>query len=176
MIVIGIDPGSQVTGYGILQQQGRKVSYLASGILKLKDAEDFYARLPQAAQFFQNLIERYRPQVVAFESLIFVKGTTSMLKLAQTRGAILSSITESIRVCEYSPNSVKSSVAGHGHADKESVQKSLKFFLGSATPKFQTHDESDAVAIALCHLLNDTKGSSRKASAKGLAAAVAHKF
>ena len=129
----------------------------------------------------EELVKDLNPDEVALESLIYVKSPTALIKLAQTRGVILSSIVEGYegKIFEYSPNLVKSTAVGHGHADKESVRKFLDMMIG---PKdYKTHDESDAVAIALCHILNRNKiilnqTPKQKKSGRGLKSALAHKI
>ncbi|MBI2521329.1 MAG: crossover junction endodeoxyribonuclease RuvC [Bdellovibrio sp.] len=154
MIVLGIDPGSRVTGFGVIQIEGRKVKYLDSSAVKFAEDEDFFKRLK--AIFNQGLIlaQAYNPDVLALESLIYVKNASSLAKLAQARGAILSGVLHhrEIPVCEYAPNLIKSSVTGFGHSPKDSVGKALQLFFGKRD--FKTTDESDALAIALCHFLH----------------------
>ncbi|MGE3609648.1 MAG: crossover junction endodeoxyribonuclease RuvC [Bacteriovoracaceae bacterium] len=182
MIVLAIDPGSVTAGYALLQKEGRKIHYITSGILKFKSDDEFLHRVKDITEQTQKLIDQYQPDQIAFESLIFVKSPTALIKLAQSRGAMLAILSQRFhqKIYEYSPNLVKSTVTGHGHADKEGVQKVLGQYLG--IEKFKTHDESDAVAIALCHLLHEgrikipagTKKSGSKG--KGMAGALAHKI
>lgn len=183
MIVLAIDPGSIVAGYALLQKDGRKINYLASGILKFDGGAEFLHRVKDIYGQTLNLIEKYQPDEVALESLIFVKSPQALIKLAQSRGAMLAVLSQKYhqRIFEYSPNFVKSTVTGHGHADKEGIQKVLLQYLGLTN--FKSHDESDAVAIALCHLLNRgtlaqaiVKTKSPKKTRSGLASALAHKI
>jgi crossover junction endodeoxyribonuclease RuvC len=182
MLVLGIDPGSVTTGWALLKSEGTKVHYVASGVLCFNKKMKFLERLSEIKKKSDELLSQLKPTVIAMESLIFVKSPTSLIKLAQTRGIILSSIVEKYegRIFEYSPNLVKSSAVGHGHADKESVKKVLDMLLGER--EYKTHDESDAVAVALCHIVNSprngiTKIPRTKTRAKsGLAAALAHKI
>jgi crossover junction endodeoxyribonuclease RuvC len=184
LIVLAIDPGSVTAGYALLQKEGRKISYIASGILKFKAEDEFLHRIKDIYDQTLALVESHRPDEIALESLIFVKSPSALIKLAQSRGTMLAALTQNYhqKIFEYSPNLVKSTVTGHGHADKEGVQKVLGQLLG--LKDFKTHDESDAVAIALCHLLNHNvtrleipkkKKLSRK-SGNGLASALAHKI
>lgn len=179
MIVLGIDPGSLTTGWALLKSEGNKVSYLASGVLKFDKKIDFLTRLAEIKQKSKNLIDELSPNEVALESLIYVKSPTALIKLAQTRGIILANLLEDYenKIFEYSPNFIKSTAVGHGHANKESVKKFLDVVLGKRD--YQTHDESDAVAIALCHILNRKSGEVpkiKKHKGKGLAASLAHKL
>lgn len=182
MIVLAIDPGSRTAGYALLKKEGRKISYITSGILKFNSNSEFLNRVNDIFNQTKSLISAYRPDQVVLESLIFVKSPTALIKLAQSRGVMLAALGDDYenKVFEYSPNEVKATVTGHGHADKEGIQKVLKQYLGIES--FKTHDESDALAIALCHLLNDgrikvTQDKVKKVKGgRGLAASLAHKI
>lgn len=184
MIVLAIDPGSVTAGFALLQKEGRKISYIASGILKFNSDDVFLHRVKDIYDQTLALMEKYQPDEIALESLIFVKSPQALIKLAQSRGTMLAALSQRYheKIFEYSPNLVKSTVTGHGHADKESIQKTLGQILGLTD--FKTHDESDAVAIALCHLLNHNvrlldipkKKKPSKKMGTGLAAALAHKI
>jgi crossover junction endodeoxyribonuclease RuvC len=185
MIVLAIDPGSITAGYALLQQDGRKINYISSGVLKFNGKDEFLERVKDIYDQTLKLMEQYQPDEIALESLIFVKSPTALIKLAQSRGAMLAALSQKYhqRIYEYSPNLVKSSVTGHGHADKEGIQKVLQQYLGLTN--FTSHDESDAVAIALCHLLNKNfkslnipkkKKTASKKMGNGLASALAHKI
>lgn len=181
MLVLGIDPGSVVSGWALLKVEGNKTTYVKSGILKFDKDTIFLDRTKEIKMNFESLINELKPDEISLESLIFVKSPTALIKLAQTRGIILSTITEKYfgKIFEYSPNLVKSTAVGHGHADKESVKKFLDMVLGKVN--YKTHDESDAAAIALCHILNrgNVKGLSKpknNSKGSGLAAALSHKL
>lgn len=157
MIILGIDPGSRKAGYALIECEGRRFKYLESGTLMLEKEGEFLNRLSKAHEESLELVARYKPDEIALESLIYVKSPTALIKLAQTRGAMLAGFlkTHPSKVFEYAPNVVKASVSGHGHADKEAMQKSLQMMFGKGTT-FKTHDESDALAIAVCHGLQRT--------------------
>ncbi len=181
MIVLAIDPGSVTAGYALLQKEGRKISYLKSGVMKFKSSDEFLHRVKDIYDQTLSLVNDCQPDEIALESLIFVKSPTALIKLAQSRGTMLAALSQNYhqKIYEYSPNLVKSVVTGHGHADKEGVQKFLAQYLGLTS--FETHDESDAIAIALCHLLNQgfaipKKSRSSKSGGKGMAASLAHKI
>lgn len=154
MIIIGIDPGSRNAGYGVIEVNGKKIKYLDSGVLKFGHIDEFMHRLGEIYTSFSDVIIKYKPEEIAIESLVYVKSATSYAKLSQARGAMIAAFMSSHlgKVYEYAPNLIKSSVSGHGHASKEGVEKSVEFFLGKR--KFSTSDESDALAIAICHALN----------------------
>lgn len=168
MLFLGIDPGSRKAGFGLIEKKGRSFKYLESGCLSYDKVPAFIDRLGLIHQSCLELIEKYNPDEVAIESLIYVKSIPSLAKLAQARGAMISAFmaTHQGKVFEYSPNLVKSTVTGHGHSNKEGVDKSLKMLLGSQL-EFKTHDESDALAIALCHGLMRGTPLTKKGHAKG---------
>ena len=184
MIVLAIDPGSVTAGYAVLEKQGRHVRYITSGILKFDQKKEFLLRIKDIVTQTKGLIDLHTPDQIALESLIFVKSPTALIKLAQSRGIMLGVFAELYedKIFEYSPNLVKSTVVGHGHADKEGVQKFLQTYLGMTD--FKTHDESDAIAIALCHILQNqnlgmsqvlAKATRTSTKGRGLAASLAHK-
>lgn len=172
MIILGIDPGSRKTGYAFLKVEGKAITYLSSGVLCFEKIENFLDRVNPIYNEVKKIFDEHYPDEISMESLIYVKSPTALIKLAQTRGVILSAIsaTHSGKIYEYSPNLVKSSTVGHGHADKENVQKFLNMILGERI--YRSSDESDAVAIALCHILNrnqkimDNKSNSEKSTGK----------
>jgi crossover junction endodeoxyribonuclease RuvC len=181
LIVLGIDPGSITMGWALIEFKGNKSKYIDSGILKFDPKIDFLPRLTQIKTQFQCLVDGLIFDEVVFESLIFVKNPTSLIKLSQARGVFLACLVENYqhKIFEYSPNLVKSAAVGHGHADKEGVKKVLDLVFGKI--KYATHDESDALAIALCHTLNrnfnvNKSPKTKAVKGRGLAASLAHKI
>lgn len=156
MIILGIDPGSRKAGYALIEVQGKKMTYLASGAMKYDHVDEFIDRLGLIYQSCEEILKKYQPDEISVEALIYVKSIEALSKLAQARGAMVAAFMKSHsgRVFEYAPNLVKSSVTGHGHASKEAVDKALGMMFGKIT--FKTSDESDALAIAVCHALNRT--------------------
>ncbi len=154
MIILGIDPGSRKTGFAVLEVEGKKMNYITSGVLKFDHVDEFLDRLGLIYSACDELIKKYNPSEVAIEGLIYVKSVDALSKLAQARGAMVAAFKKesSMKLVEYSPNLIKSSVTGHGHATKESVDKALSMMFGKIS--FKTNDESDALAIAVCHALN----------------------
>lgn len=154
MIILGIDPGSRKAGYALIDVQGKKISYIASGVLKYDHVDEFLERLGMIYETCSELSDRFKPDEVSIEALIYVKSVDALSKLAQARGAMIAAFSRSHkgRIFEYAPNAIKSSVTGHGHADKESINKAMTMMFGQI--KFKTADESDALAIAVCHALN----------------------
>lgn len=156
MIILGIDPGSRKAGYALIEVQGKKISYLASGALKYDHVDEFIDRLGLIYQSCEEILKKYQPDEISVESLIYVKSIDALSKLAQARGAMIAAFTRTHqgKVFEYAPNLIKASVTGHGHASKEAVDKALGLMFGKMN--FKTSDESDALAIAVCHALNRT--------------------
>ncbi len=164
MIILGIDPGSRNTGYALININGKKLTYIASGTIVLTNEKDFNKRLCRVHEEVTKIVEKYKPSEIAFESLIYVKNPTSLIKLSQTRGAMISALGKLAKVFEYAPNTIKSAVTGHGHATKESIQKTLKMIYGELV--YKTHDESDALAIATCHGLSRKFGRTSVSKSK----------
>ncbi|WP_372653940.1 crossover junction endodeoxyribonuclease RuvC [Halobacteriovorax sp.] len=157
MKILGIDPGSRKAGWALIEKKGRKTIYLSSGTLRYDKIDNFMDRLGVIYASIEELMKEHSPDEVSVESLIYVKSVTSLAKLAQARGAMLAAIIPSHKgkVFEYSPNLIKSAVSGYGHADKSAIEKTMKMIFGKI--EFSTNDESDALAIALCHALNAGK-------------------
>lgn len=154
MIVLGIDPGSIKSGYALVEVMGKKITYLQSGVMKFDQKLDLIERTGQFYQGASKLIEAFSPDEIALETLIYVKSIPSLAKLSQARGAMLAAFAGEYqgKMFEYTPNQIKAAVTGHGHADKEMIGKTLKMiFKGQLNKEFETHDESDALAIALTH-------------------------
>jgi crossover junction endodeoxyribonuclease RuvC len=181
LIVLAIDPGSVTAGYALLKKEGRKITYMTSGILKFDAKVEFLHRVKDIFEQTEKLLTQFTPDEIALESLIYVKSPDALSKLAQSRGTMLGALSRDYhqKIFEYSPNLVKSTVTGHGHADKEGIKKVLKQYLGLT--EFKTHDESDACAIALCHLLNRDVlrlpiEKKTKKTGTGLAGALSHRI
>lgn len=147
--LIGVDPGSRLTGFGIIEFKGRQARYLSSGCIRIH-AKAMPARLEEIFTGLDSLIQNYQPSVMAIEKVFMHRNADSALKLGQARGAaIVAAVRLGLEVFEYSPNEVKQSIVGHGHADKVQVQHMVKILLNlPATPQA---DAADALAIALCH-------------------------
>jgi len=138
-------------GYGVILSHGRKIEYVASGVLNFEKEDNFFLKIGLIFESTRDIITKFQPDEISIESLIYVKSVTSLSKLAQARGAAIAGIisADKKRIVEYSPNLIKSAVTGHGHSSKEEIQKTLGMIL--KVNSFKTHDESDALAIAICH-------------------------
>ena len=151
MIVLGIDPGSRITGYGIIQKTGNRLIHIDNGAIFTDTAADFPGRLKKIFDGLLEVIAQYRPDQVAIENIFFASNPQSALKLGQARGAaIVAAVHCCLPVAEYSALQVKQAVAGQGKAEKEQVQKMVKALLG--LPEIAQADASDALAVAICHI------------------------
>jgi crossover junction endodeoxyribonuclease RuvC len=161
--IIGIDPGTIVMGYGIVEVTGQKLKLISMGVVQLSKYEDHLDRLRIISEKVKGLIEQYQPDSCAIEAPFFGKNVQSMLKLGRAQGvAIATSLIQGVPVTEYSPKKIKQSITGNGNATKEQVaamlQQLCKFDL---QPKFL--DATDGLAAAICHhFQNGTAGSGEK--------------
>ncbi len=147
--VLGIDPGSRVTGFGVIESDGVRSRHLGSGCIRTADG-DFPRRLGEIFNGIRAVIEEWRPHEVAVEQVFVARNAASALKLGQARGAAISAIvTAELPVYEYTPAAVKQGLVGNGRAEKEQVQHMVRVILGMQGR--MGLDESDALAIALCH-------------------------
>ena len=147
--VLGIDPGSRVTGFGLIETDGIHSRYLGSGCIRTAEG-DFPQRLGEIFTGIRAVLDEWRPQEVAIEQVFVSRNASSALKLGQARGAAISAIvTRELPVFEYTPAAVKQGLVGNGRAEKEQVQHMVRVILGMQGK--MGLDESDALAIALCH-------------------------
>lgn len=147
--ILGIDPGSRVTGYGIIQG-GRQPRLIAAGLIRT-ETQHFAERLQQIFQAIGRIAEEYRPQEMAVEQIFVHKNANSALKLGHARGAaICAAVAAGLAVHEYAARQIKLALVGRGDAGKEQVQYMVRFLLGLNQPL--SMDASDALAVALCHL------------------------
>lgn len=150
MRILGIDPGSRITGYGLIEKVGNRLVHVDNGAIFTDAANDFPLRLQRIYRGLTEIIETSRPDAVAVEQIFFAKNVQSALKLGQARGAaIVAGVNAGLPVYEYTALQVKQAVVGHGKAAKEQVQKMLKALLN--LPEVAQEDASDALAVAVCH-------------------------
>lgn len=153
--ILGVDPGSRLLGYGLIEIQGRRISAVAHGTLRLANTSGqatipLEQRLLGIQQGLHQLIQLHAPQTLAIEKVFFAKNAASALKLGQARGAaILTAAMSGLEIAEYSPTEIKAALVGHGGADKDQVAQMVRLILGQL--EFQTLDASDALAAAICH-------------------------
>ncbi len=150
-IILGIDPGTLVMGYGLIIITNNKVDLLELGVLKPGKVKDGYKKLQLIFNTVSGLITKYQPTDFAIEAPFFGKNVQSMLKLGRAQGvAIAAAMRHGLEVTEYSPKKVKQSITGNGNADKEQVMKMLQTLL-SFKHSAKQFDATDALAVALCH-------------------------
>jgi len=150
MKILGIDPGSRITGYGIVKQSGNRLIHVDNGAIHTDSHKDFPLRLKIIYRALTEIIEQFQPEAVAVENIFFAANAQSALKLGQARGAaIVAGVNAGLPVFEYTPLQVKQAVVGHGRASKDQVQKMLKVLLN--LPEVAQEDASDALAVAVCH-------------------------
>ncbi|MGD9652966.1 MAG: crossover junction endodeoxyribonuclease RuvC [Candidatus Dadabacteria bacterium] len=151
MRVIGIDPGSRVCGYGVLESENGGVTHIASGCIKASPGLPVSKRLSIIYDGLLGIIKGHSPLIMSVESMFFSKNARSAITLGEARGvALLAASMSGIDVCEYSPTKVKLALTGRGRASKSDVRRMITMLL--EVPEFESEDASDAVAIALCHL------------------------
>ncbi|HJU33462.1 MAG TPA: crossover junction endodeoxyribonuclease RuvC [Hyphomicrobiaceae bacterium] len=159
--IIGIDPGLRRTGWGIVEADGARLSYVASGLVVSDGDCDLAYRLRQLYEGLSGIIASFRPQEAAVEETFVNKDARATLKLGQARGmALLVPALGGLPVAEYQPNVVKKTVTGTGHGEKRQIAAMVGFLLPKAV--FESADEADALAIAICH-------ASHRQSARALA-------
>ena len=148
-IILGIDPGSRVTGYGVIRQQGRRLLYIGSGCIRTQ-VDDLPSRLGKIYAGVSEIITQYQPDCFAIEQVFMAKNADSALKLGQARGvAILAAVNNNLPVFEYAARQVKQTVTGTGAAETAQVQHMVRSILKlSAAPQA---DAADALAIAITH-------------------------
>jgi len=147
--ILGIDPGSRLTGFGVLDFCGDKPTYVASGTVKSLDGT-FPDRLKRIFESVREIVDEYRPDIVAIETVFMARNAGSALKLGQARSAALcATFAFDVDVVEYAPREIKQAVVGTGAASKEQVQHMIVSLLNlTATP---STDAADALAAAICH-------------------------
>lgn len=161
MRILGIDCGSQVTGYGVIESDGRSHQLVEAGVIKSNVKDPFPQRLRQIGAQIREVAAQFAPEEAAVEDSFTHTNPRSALKLTQVRGAALFVLAEAgLPVSEYTPAEVKGAVAGHGRAEKEQVSFMLRSLL-RLNQDLSPHDASDAVAVAVCHAVRRTAGGAR---------------
>lgn len=165
-VILGIDPGTNVMGYGILGISGKSPSLVAMGVLQLSKFESHYLRLSRIYTRVISLCEQYLPDELAIEAPFFGKNVQSMLKLGRAQGvAMAAAISRDVPIAEYEPRKIKQAITGSGAASKEQVQEMLRRIL--SIPKDDMPDKldaTDALAAALCHFYESSKPDIAKAA------------
>lgn len=170
-IILGIDPGTMVMGYGVIKEVGKNMELLTMGVINLKKLDNQALKLKKIFECVLEIVNEYHPDELAIEAPFFGKNVQSMLKLGRAQGvAMAAALYRDIPIFEYSPKTIKQTITGNGNATKEQVAKMLHFMLKfDEDPEF--FDATDAVAAAVCHAIdkgkdvNYTKHTTEKAKA-----------
>ena len=150
MRILGIDPGSRITGYGLINTRGSQLEFVACGTIHTAGEKDFSRRLLVIFSDLSEIIRSYEPEAAAVEEVFLARDPRAALKLGHARGAaVVAALHQGLQVFNYSPRRVKQTVAGYGHADKAQIQYMVRMLLGlNAAP---SSDAADALALAICH-------------------------
>lgn len=172
-IILGIDPGTRVLGYGLLRINNDKVTVLQYGVLNLTKYTTQGAKFLKIHERVLGILEEFLPDEIAIESPFFGKNIQSMLKLGRVQGMVMSlAFSKSIPIAEYEPKKIKQSVTGNGNASKEQVAKMVEI-IGNIKLDAKMHDATDALGIAICHHFhNKNISSTLKGTKKGWGAFV----
>jgi len=150
-VIMGIDPGTAVMGYGVILEKGSKIELIAMGIVKMNHLDDHFLKLQRIFAKTVGLVEQYKPDVMALEAPFYGKNIQVMLKLGRAQGICMAAaLSRDVPITEYAPRKIKQAITGNGSAGKEQVaamlQQLLKF---KETPEFL--DATDGLAVAVCH-------------------------
>jgi crossover junction endodeoxyribonuclease RuvC len=161
-VILGIDPGTNIMGYGVIHVKGRTMELLAFDIVNLSKLDDHAIKLKEIFETTDKLIEQYKPDDLAIEAPFFGKNIQSMLKLGRAQGvAIAAALNRNIPVTEYSPRKIKQSITGNGNASKEQVAAMLQQLL-KIKEMHKFLDASDGLAAAVCHYFQSYSGPNLK--------------
>jgi crossover junction endodeoxyribonuclease RuvC len=150
MLVLGVDPGSLVTGYGLVKKEDNRLIYVEGGKISLPHSQPFHQRIYKIFLSLTEIVQAYHPEEMSIEDVFFAKNVKSALKIGHVRGAALvAAIQCGLKVFEYTPLQIKQSVVGYGRATKKQVRAMVKLILKLDT-QFSL-DTADALAIAICH-------------------------
>ncbi len=148
--ILGIDPGSHVTGYGVIEKKGNYLKHIVHGEIKPKKDSSLSEVLVYIYQQISSLISQTAPQAVALENIFYGKNVRSLIKQAQVRGVVIfAGADQNLNIFEYSPLEIKKAVVGYGRAEKSQVQMMVKAILN--LPEIPPADAADALATAICH-------------------------
>lgn len=148
---LGIDPGSRVTGWGVVERDGPHLRVVEAGIVRLVASMPIAGRLGRLRVECEALVRRWRPTVIALERVFVARNVQSALRLGEVRGVVFAvAAAAELIVCEYAPTQIKLAATGYGHAAKDAVGRGVCMRLGLAEPP--STDAADALALALCHL------------------------
>ena len=150
MRILGIDPGTRITGYGLVEHRGTRLVHLDNGAIFTRSDADLALRLQEIHHGLSEVIRRYAPEAVAVEQIFVARNALSALKLGHARGAaLLAGVNAGLPVFEYTAMQVKSAVVGYGRATKPQVQQMVRVLLN--LPEIAQEDAADALGVAICH-------------------------
>lgn len=150
MRILGIDPGTRITGFGIIDVEGNRLRHVDNGIIKTRSSDVLPLRLKTIYDGLTSILKEFTPEAVAVEQVFLAKNPRAALTLGHARGtAVLAAVNLDLDVHEYSALQVKSAVVGYGHAAKKQVQHMVKALLN--LPEVAQEDAADALAVAICH-------------------------
>jgi crossover junction endodeoxyribonuclease RuvC len=165
--ILGIDCGTERTGWGVIESDGRKHRVLAHGVIRAAASKPLEQRLALIAQGLRCVLQDHQPAAAAVEEVFYSQNVKTALKLAHVRGVALLAIAEArIALGEYSPLTIKTSVVGYGRAEKQQVQLMVRTLTGFQGV-LETEDASDALAVAICHATHSFATHSRAALGAG---------
>lgn len=166
MIIFGVDPGTLLTGYGIINSKGKEIFHIKSGVIKTNPKDDLSSKLKHIYSILNDEVLRYKPDVFCIETAFYGKNVQSAMKIGYVRGvAMLVASMNNVLCVEYSPREIKKAVVGRGAASKEQVQFMIKNLLSLDKEKFK-FDETDALAVSVCHSIKVNSFSSTQNSWK----------
>ncbi len=166
-IILGIDPGTSVMGYGLVKEVGSKMELISLGVVKMEKIDDHMLKLQRIFEKTVALIDNYNPDCLAIEAPFYGKNIQVMLKLGRAQGVCMAAaLSRNVTITEYAPRKIKQSITGNGNATKEQVANMLQTLLGfKETPEFL--DATDGLAVAVCHSFQRVPvGKSGKISSK----------
>ena len=165
-VIMGIDPGTSIMGYGVILEKGSKIELITMGIVRMDHLDDHFLKLQRIFAKTVGLVDEYKPDVVALEAPFYGKNIQVMLKLGRAQGiAMAAALSRDIPITEYAPRKVKQAITGNGSAGKEQVASMLQRLLNfKETPEFL--DATDGLAVAVCHSFQrvTTNGSGKSYS------------
>ncbi|HSH12740.1 MAG TPA: crossover junction endodeoxyribonuclease RuvC [Desulfurivibrionaceae bacterium] len=150
MRILGIDPGSRVACYGVIEATGNRLDFIGCGVIRVTAGFSFGERLREIHQGITEVLALHRPQQAAIEEVFMAKNANSALKLGHARGVLMLAVMQAaVPLAEYSPRQIKQAAAGYGNADKEQVQHMVRVVLSLS--KAPSQDAADGLAVAICH-------------------------
>jgi len=166
-IILGIDPGTAVMGYGLVKETGSKIDLISLGVVKMAHLDDHFLKLQRIFERTTLLIEQFKPDCIALEAPFYGKNIQVMLKLGRAQGvAMAAGLAKGLPIFEYSPKKIKQSITGNGNATKEQVAAMLKQLLKfDETPEFL--DATDGLGVAVCHSFQKITSSASGKSYSG---------